>query len=167
MKRSKLLLSLGLVLTTAFLGACGDSADNGEISGANDTAENASLAEERVSYEDGRYRGTFGDRGYQQVSIQFELEDNIVKDINFRHMEHNDIDYRTEESDEIIMGIRDQYVELIEHLLEKDIRDSLTDLYEPEEIVTTEVDGFTGATIRSSKAISAIRDALNRGVYSY
>ena len=43
----------------------------------------------------------------------------------------------------------------------------LTDLYRTERIVATEVDGYTAATIRSSKIISAIRDGLNRGVYSY
>ncbi|MCG5517296.1 MULTISPECIES: FMN-binding protein [Ectothiorhodospira] len=45
----------------------------------------------------------------------------------------------------------------------------IPELYSPGEVVTenAEVDGFTSATIRSSKVISAIRDALNRGVYSY
>lgn len=40
-------------------------------------------------------------------------------------------------------------------------------MYEPGDIVKEEVDGFTGATIRAGKIISAVRDGLNRGVYSY
>lgn len=35
------------------------------------------------------------------------------------------------------------------------------------ELVTLEVDGYSGATIRANKIISAIRDALNRGPYQW
>jgi hypothetical protein len=56
-----------------------------------------------------------------------------------------------------------EYKSLIDHLIGKDIRDSLSDLYKPGTIV----DAASGATLRAGKVISAIRDALNRGVYSY
>ena len=118
------------------------------------------------SYADGTYRGSFSDRGYIQVNIQFTLEDNVVTDIGFRHLEHGGIDYRQEEEDTSIIGIREQHEQLIDYLVGEDVRDSLNDLYEPGDIVD-DVDIFTGATVRASKVISAIRDALNRGVYRY
>ena len=136
------------------------------------TAEQSAKSEtpqvaEKVSYEDGTYRGTFSDGGDMQVGVQFKLEKNIVKEVSIRHLEYKGTDYLKEETDETIMGLAKQYEEVLEHLVDKDIRESISELYEPENIVKEEVDGFTGATVRSSKIISATRDGLNRGVYSY
>lgn len=121
----------------------------------------------QVSYEDGTYRGTFSDSGYMQVGVQFKLENNIVKEAKFRHLEYKGIDYRKEETDQTIVGLKGQFEEALNYLVDKDIRENLADLYEPGNIVKENVDAFTGATVRSSKIISAIRDGLNRGVYSY
>lgn len=122
----------------------------------------------QVSHEDGTYRGIFADSGDIQVSLQFTLVDNVVTDIRFRWLFYRGIDYRTNpQNDPFILGIRQQYQALIDHLVGKDIRFALKDLYQPGDIVQWEVDGRTGATLRSSKIISAARDALNRGVYSY
>lgn len=49
----------------------------------------------------------------------------------------------------------------------KPLSHHLVHLYEPGNLVQTEVDGYSGATMRSEKIISAIRDALSRGVYRY
>ena len=130
---------------------------------ATQEVENPGQVEAEVSYEDGRYRGTYGDRGYQQVSIQFHLEDNIITDVSFRHLEHGGIDYRQTE-EEPFVSIRKQHEQAVEYLIGKDIRESLSDLYEPGDFVD-DIDGFSGATIRGSKIISAIRDGLNRGIY--
>ncbi|MDR5658394.1 hypothetical protein RH915_02715, partial [Serpentinicella sp. ANB-PHB4] len=46
------------------------------------------------TYEDGRYRGIYEDRGEQQVSIQFHLEDNVISNVSFRHLYHSGNDYR-------------------------------------------------------------------------
>ncbi|AOY75291.1 stalk domain-containing protein [Clostridium formicaceticum] len=119
------------------------------------------------NYEDGTYRGMFADRGDIQVSVEFKLENNIVTDISFRQLYHGGKDYRTEKEDEVMIGLRGQYEQLIHHLVGKDIRESLHHLYEPGNVVTEDVDAFTGATLRSGKVISAVRDALNRGVYKY
>lgn len=119
-----------------------------------------------VSHEDGTYRGAFMDGGAMQVGVEFKLENNIVKEAKFRHLEYRDTDYRKEETDQTIIGLRGQYEELLSYLEGKDIRNDLKDLYEPGNFVE-DVDTFTGATVRSSKVISAIRDGLNRGVYSY
>ena len=118
-------------------------------------------------YENGTYRGAFLDGGYMQVSIELKLENNIVKSISFRHMEYKGINYLTEKENKTIIGLKTQYQQLAEHLKEKDITIALSDLYKPANIVVEKVDAVSAATMRSSKVISAIRDALNRGVYSY
>ena len=120
------------------------------------------------NYEDGTYRGVFIDRNEVQVNIQFTLEDNVITNVRFRHLAYGGIDYLDTEHD-TFSGLTKQYQALIDSLIDQDIRVSLNDLYEPGTIVSDEydIDGFTGATIRGNKVISAARDALNRGVYSY
>ncbi|WP_070001114.1 copper amine oxidase N-terminal domain-containing protein [Cellulosilyticum sp. I15G10I2] len=119
-----------------------------------------------TSYQDGVYRGSFGE-GYQQVAVQFEIKNNIVQNTSFRHLYYKDVDYRAEKEDAKVIGLKTQYEALINYLVGKDVRAGIKDLYEPGKIVTSEVDGMTGATLRSGKVISAINDGLNRGVYSY
>ena len=120
------------------------------------------------SYEDGRYRGVYDDQGENQVTIQFDLEDNIIVNIRFRSLDYRGVDYLDDEANETIQAIKDQHQEAIDYLIGKDIREALVDLYDPEAIGNSDVsDALTGATIRSNKIVSAIRDALNRGVYSY
>ncbi len=119
------------------------------------------------SYQDGTYRGIFADRGDIQVSLQFTLEDNKVTVASFRELYHSGIDYLTTKDYATVQGIREQHQALIDYLKGKDIRHSLDDLYNPGEIATKDVDGFTGATLRSGKIISAVRDGLNRGIYRY
>lgn len=133
------------------------------------TAEQSNTPQdvEKVSYEDGTYRGTFSDGGAMQVGVQFKLENNMVKEVSLRHLEYKGTDYLKEETDKTVMGLAKQYEEVLDYLVDKDIREGISELYEPGNIVKEEVDGFTGATVRSSKVISATRDGLNRGVYSY
>ncbi len=122
--------------------------------------------ETETSYEDGRYRGIYVDRDEVQVVVQFDLEDNIVQSVSFRHLAYGGVDYR-DTDDETTQGIAQQHVDAFEYLVGKDIRDYLADLYTPGDLDLDDVDTFSGATIRSNKIISAVRDALNRGVYSY
>lgn len=117
-----------------------------------------------VTDENGTYRGSYVDGGGVQVAVEFTLKDNVITKITFRHLAYKGVDYLR---DETMDGLRQQHQELIDHLLNKDVRDTLADLYTPAELVETQVDGFTSATLRSGKIISAIRDALNRGVYKY
>lgn len=137
----------------------------------NDKSLETATAEVKSSYgqsfENGTYRGMFADRGDIQVSVEFKLEDNIVTSINFRQLFHSGKDYRTEKEDATMIGLREQHEALINHLVGKDVRTALNDLYTPGNIVTEDVDVFTGATLRSGKIISAIRDGLNRGIYKY
>ncbi len=142
----RLFLVLGLFVLTFTLAAC--------------------QGETETSYEDGRYRGIYVDRDEVQVVVQFDLEDNVVTSVSFRQLAYNGVDYRTSD-DPTISGIRGQHEDAFEYLVGKDIREALEDLYTPGDLGLDDVDNFTGATIRSNKIVSAIRDALNRGVYSY
>lgn len=119
-----------------------------------------------VVYEDGTYRGVFIDKDAIQVNVQFTLRDNIVTTAGFRHL-RSDENYHLDAEKQPYKQVIKQYKEALEHLVGKDIDAHLRDLYKPGDIVQTEVAGYTGATIRSSKIISAIRDGLNRGVYRY
>lgn len=122
-----------------------------------------------VSYEDGTYRGVFADSGEFQVGIQFRLTNNVVTSVSFRQLAYRGIDYRTS-TDPKIVALRKQHEDLAKYLEGKDIRVSLRDLYKPGDIispVTVGVDVLSGATLRAGKIVSAVRDALNRGVYSY
>ena len=119
-------------------------------------------------YEDGTYRGAFIDRDEIQVNIEFTLEDHRVTQIEYRHLHAQGDEYLHAEDGTLEARLRDEYLKIIGHLEGNDIRTHLTDLYHPENIASDlEADGLTAATMRSSKMISAIRDALMRGVYSY
>lgn len=122
--------------------------------------------EQDVAYEDGTYRGIFADTDNIQISVEFTLKNGIVTNARFRHLRRDD-NYHMNTETEPYRSVVQQYKESLEYLVGKDLQESLPDLYRPERIVTTEVTGYTSATIRSPKIISAIRDALNRGVYRY
>ncbi len=120
-----------------------------------------------VRIEDGTYRGSFMDRGIVQLNVHFTISEGKVTGASFRHLKFDDNFYlgTREEPYRSVVG---QYEEALEYLVGKDIKKHLADLYSPGDIVsTTEVDGFTAATIRSGKIRSAIQDGLNRGVYAY
>ena len=123
-----------------------------------------------VKYEAGTYRGAYSDGGVQQVGVQFTLADKKVKAISYRVLAHGGFDYRSEKENARVMAITEQHMELANYLLEKDLRLALDDLYNPGNIVqdkTVGTDAVTGATLRSTKVVSAINDGLNRGIYSY
>ncbi len=120
----------------------------------------------RLPYEDGTYRGIFADRDAIQVNVEFTLADGKVAEASFRHLRRDD-DYFLGTEEEPYKSVVRQYKEALEHLVGKDLAEHLDDLYHPEETVSTRVHGYTAATIRSSKIISAVRDGLNRGVYRY
>ena len=118
------------------------------------------------AYEDGTYRGVFTDLGKIQINLQLTLEDNIITSAEFRHLKRDE-NYHYDAKEEPYISVVNQYKEALDYLVGKDINTHLADLYHPENVVKSEVDGYTAATLRTSKIISAIRDALNRGVYSY
>ncbi|MBK1735634.1 hypothetical protein CKO15_10130 [Halorhodospira abdelmalekii] len=120
-------------------------------------------------YEDGTYRGGFFDRDEIQVVVQLTLADQRVTDARFRYLTYSGTDHLNAETDPAA-GIGKQYQALLNSLIGEEIHTVLPKLYEPGERIAPEydeVDGVSAATIRASKVISAIRDALNRGVYAY
>ncbi len=127
----------------------------------------ASRTIEHDAHEDGTYRGSFIDRGLIQVNVQFVLRDGVVTEAAFRHLVGVEPEYHWTTEDEPYKSVIRQYEEALQYLVGKRLSDHLAHLYEPGALVTTQVDGYTGATIRAGKIISAFRDALNRGVYRY
>ncbi len=119
-----------------------------------------------LQHEDGTYRGIFADKNEIQVNVEFTLKDGIVTKASFRYLKGPD-KYFLETEQEPYRSVIRQYKESLEYLVGKPLAQSLSDLYHPERVVQTEVDAYTSATLRSSKIISAIRDALNRGVYRH
>lgn len=115
------------------------------------------------TYDDGTYRGIYSDAGEMQVSIQFKLENNTVSDVRFRHLAYSGTDFRKLEEADALYGITQQHEQIIEYLEGKPL-ESIFDLYTPGDFIE-DVDTFTGATIRGNKVFSAMKDALNRGIY--
>lgn len=120
---------------------------------------------ETLRHEDGTYRGVFVDEGVIQVNVEFRLEDGVMTEASFRHLVGAYPEYNLDTEEEPYRSVVGQYHEALQHLVGKPLSTHLADLYEPGKIVATEVDGYSGATIRSVKILSAIRDALNRGAY--
>lgn len=113
------------------------------------------------TYLDGIYRGHFSDRGEMQVS----LREHRLHDIELRHLAYAGVDYLKLSEEHPSYPVLRQYRQGIAHLEGQPLA-NLFDLYEPGQVVE-DIDAFSGATLRASKVISAVRDALNRGVYQW
>ncbi len=154
--RLRVVLAIGAVVVAAVLMAC-------------PTVDRARVTEEGVEgiFNDGRYRGTYEDRGDQQVSIQFHLKDNVLTDLSYRHLYHAGIDYRDDHDHEQIVAIQRQHDRVLEYLEGKSL-EAIYDLYDAGRVIGDEydVDGATGATVRTNKILSAIKDGLNRDIYA-
>ncbi len=118
----------------------------------------------QVGFNDGTYRGTYGDRGDQQVSVQFTLTDGVISNVGYRHLYYRETDFRQIDEDDPMFAVKEQHEQIAEFLEGKTL-DGLEELRTPEDFVD-DIDTFSGATIRANKVYSAIQDALNRGVYS-
>ena len=120
---------------------------------------------ENYEHPDGVYRGAFIDEGAIQVNVQFELVNGVVESARFRHLVGSIPAYNMNTEEEPYRSVVGQYHEALDYLVGKPLSIYLRDLYEPGKVVRSEVDGYSGATIRANKILSAIRDALNRGPY--
>jgi cytochrome b involved in lipid metabolism len=114
---------------------------------------------------DGHYRGVFTDRGMIQVNITFDLEDGRFTTLDYRHLAYRDVDFLGLEEGDDYYPVLVQYRQILERLEGEPVT-AIFALHEPERVVD-DVDGYSGATLRGAKVISAIRDGLNRGVYSW
>ncbi|GAA0773939.1 hypothetical protein GCM10008908_22930 [Clostridium subterminale] len=108
------------------------------------------------NYSNGIYRGAYIDE--DELSVEFTLANNIIKDIKFIALSNNDENYL---EDGKFKNIKNQYEALINYLKDKDIRQSLNDLHNPSSIVKD-----MDQKVEVGRVTSAIHDALNRGVFS-
>lgn len=113
----------------------------------------------------GVYRGVFSDGGEMQVNVQFSVRDGSIESLSYRHLAYRGDDYRRLESDSAHYPVWVQHQQIAERL-EGEPLTAIFQLYEPEHLVE-DVDGYSGATLRGNKVLSAIRDGLNRGLYSW
>ena len=175
MKTKVIALFVALLMVPALLVGCGP-AEEVVDEPANETNEEAVQPEATWpvwDLRDGDYRGHFDDREHN-VSVQITLENEEIVGVSLRWSYYDGIDYRAAEEDPF-KGIQQQHVEALEYLIGATGRDEIVERLghlegNPtgpalEAITTQEVDGFTAATIRSSKLASAVRDAFNRGRY--
>lgn len=132
------------------------------------TQETVSPAEETVrltnfsTYADGVYRGFYNDRGIEQLSVQFTLQDGRFTSVVYNAINYKDGDYLADDATDIQSQVASQYEEAAAYLQGKPV-DALTDLIDPT-AVTTDRDAVTSATLRTNKLASALMDGLNRGV---
>lgn len=115
-------------------------------------------------YDNGVYRGTFNDGGYQQVSIQFRLVNNVISNLSYRHLFYKNVDYRTIQADHAQYPVKQQHDQILAYLNNKPL-ETIFDLHNPGSFINN-ADGFSGATVRANKVLSAMRDGLNREVYN-
>ncbi|TVR68144.1 MAG: FMN-binding protein [Spirochaetaceae bacterium] len=116
-----------------------------------------------TSHPDGRYRGTYGDGGEQQVSIQFNVTDNRIGNISFRHLQYRDNNFRNLNEDHQFYPIFAQHLQIAEYLDGKPL-EAIYDLHSPGDFID-DIDGVSGATLRANKVFSAIMNGLSRGIY--
>lgn len=114
---------------------------------------------------DGHYRGVFTDRGGIQVNITFDLRDGHIESLAYRYLAYRGVDYLALEEGDELYPVTLQHRQIAERLEGAPIT-RIFALYEPQSLVD-DIDGYSGATLRGAKVISAIRDALNRGVYAW
>ena len=115
------------------------------------------------AYADGVYRGSYMEDGSEEVALEFTLRDNRFESIAYRSLAYKGQDYLSPDAPENVRQIADQFTQLIEYLIGKDVA-CVNDLYQPGSIAS-DADASSCATLRSPKVISAVWDALNRHAY--
>lgn len=116
------------------------------------------------AYPDGTYRGSYMEDGGEEVALEFTLKGGVFADIHYRILQYKGEDYLSAEASAPVQQIAGQFDVLIAYLVGKPVS-NVNDLYLPGEIVP-DVDGFSGASLRAPKVISAIWDGLGRHAYS-
>ncbi len=138
----------------------GNGANDSGVLGINDKNSNDNtlfgIDLTNNNYSNGIYRGSYIDE--DELTVEFTLANNQIKDIKFIALSNNDDNYL---EDSNFKNVKNHYEALINYLKDKDIRQSLNDLYNPSSIVKD-----MDQKVEVGKVTSAIHDALNRGVYS-
>ncbi len=115
------------------------------------------------TYADGTYRGSYMEDGGEEVALEFVLLDGCFQSVIYRTLQYKGEDYLAPDAPGAVTQIARQFEALTEYLIDKPVS-AVNDLYRPGDMVP-DADGFSGATIRAPKVISAIWDALGRHAY--
>ena len=115
------------------------------------------------SYADGMYRGSYMEDGGEEVAIEFVLYDGCFVSAHYRTLQYKGEDYLAQDAPQPLIQVAQQFDALLDYLIDKPVS-AVNDLYRPGDMVP-DVDGFSGATIRAPKVISAVWDALGRHAY--
>ena len=115
------------------------------------------------SYADGMYRGSYMEDGGEEVALEFVLSDGCFQSVVYHTLQYKGEDYLAADALEPVRRIAQQFEALTDYLIGKPVS-AVNDLYRPGDMVS-DIDGFSGATIRAPKVISAVWDALGRHAY--
>ena len=115
------------------------------------------------SYADGVYRGSYMEDGGEEVALEFVLRDGCFESVSYRTLQYKGEDYLAQDAPQPLKQVAQQFDALLAYLVGKPVS-AVNDLYRPGDMVS-DVDGFSGATIRAPKVISAVWDALGRHAY--
>jgi len=115
------------------------------------------------AYADGVYRGSYMEDGGEEVALEFAIRDGVFMDVTYRMLQYKGRDYLSDTASDAEKNVAAQFEALTRYLEGKPVA-AVSDLYRPGEIVP-DTDGFSGATIRAPKVISAVWDALGRHAY--
>lgn len=118
---------------------------------------------EAAPYADGIYTGAYGDDEGEQVVLQFTVADNCITGIEYIKLDYMGVNYLEPHAPEEIALTAGQFQELIDYLVGKPIG-HVNDLYRPE-MIASDTDVSSAATLRAPKIISAIWDGLNKNAY--
>ncbi|MGL5124176.1 MAG: hypothetical protein ACRC6K_08530 [Fusobacteriaceae bacterium] len=108
-------------------------------------------------HRDGTYRGNFFDSGENQVTVQFELKNDVITSARYRHLSYKGKNFLKDES---LTLIKEQYNEVLKYIIGKNIKEVTDEMYDGSKIEKA------GATVRVTKVRSAVKDGILHDVYS-
>lgn len=109
------------------------------------------------TYKDGLYRGNFLDSGEHQVTVEYNLKNDVITSAKFRHLFYKGNDFLKNDK---LTKLKEQYEALLKDSIGKNVEVAMERMYTPEKIE------MAGATVRATKVRSAIKDGLIHDVYT-
>jgi len=177
----KHLLFLPVLLLAMVLASCGRSSSGSStpMSSSNPPMSSSSTPvtpdePEPIGYADGVYRGTYADIGGVEVAVEFTLRDGMIETFDLRGLNIDGVDYLGENIDEFAPEFAKKHTDLLESMVGLDLMDTLDNIFEPDGLLgsmmglddSAAAEDAASPRFEGGKVVSAIRDALNRGVYS-
>ncbi|MCQ4636345.1 hypothetical protein NE619_06360 [Anaerovorax odorimutans] len=161
----KRLIAIAVLLSGVMAGACGCAYFVPPVDAPSDseTLKNSESAESFQQYADGVYRGFYKYGDEEELSVQFELENDIFQRLTFRSLKYKDGDYLASDATDLQKQVAGQYTQAGKYLIGKNV-DAVSDLAESKSIVS-DMDAVTGATLNTDKLERAVEDGLQRNVF--